>query len=143
MLTSHVARRASRAQGRALIAAVTRAFDAEARLDELGATIRRGASPGHLAPTWGAASALLGLSRSDAREIHLHSVLRGVVSAAVRLGMIGPFEGQGIQRRASADVESVLAASEGRSASRAAQPVPWLDIVGARQDELYSRLFQS
>ncbi|WP_242393913.1 urease accessory protein UreF [Anaeromyxobacter oryzisoli] len=139
-IPGHVANRASRAQGRALLRAA-RAFGpaAEALEDE----VRRDGLAGHLAPACGALLGRLGVAEEDAARLHLYWVARGIVSAGVRLGLVGPLEAQATLLRASAVAEAVRAATAGRSPEEAAASSPLLDLVQSHQDRLYSRLFQS
>ena len=136
----HVANRASRAQGRALLRA-GRAFGpaAQALEDEAG----RAGLAGHLAPIWGALLARLGAGAEEACRLHLFTAARGIVSAGVRLGLLGPLEAQGALSRAGAVAEAVLAATAGRAPEEAAATSPLLDLLQSHQDRLYSRLFQS
>lgn len=139
-LLSHVARRASRAQGRAFIAACARAFPETAALET---DVRNGTLLGHLSPLQGAACARLGVSSGDAEALVLHTTTRGLLSAAVRLGALGPLEAQAIQRRLGPTLEAVRAASRSVAVADVAQTMPLADLAGALHDVLYSRLFQS
>jgi urease accessory protein len=142
LLASPVANRASRAQGRALLAASVRIFD-EARIGRLDAAVRAKETPGHYAPAFGAIVATLGVARDDAARIFLHLALRTVTSAAVRLGVVGAHEGQSIHHDAAPLLEAVCVACSGLGVDDVAQTAPLLEIVGAQHDALYSRLFQS
>jgi urease accessory protein len=146
MLTSHVANRASRTQGRTFLATCARIFD-EPAVSALAARARSRA-PGervaaHLAPVFGAALAALGATRSETSSLHLYAALRGVSSAAVRLGLVGPHEAQRLQQRHAATLDEVLGACAGVPAGDAAVVCPLLEIMGATHDRLYARLFQS
>jgi urease accessory protein len=123
-LLSPVANRASRAQARALAAACARAFDVAV-------------TAVHLAPAQGAIAAALGLPGDDALRWALHTAARGVLSAAVRLGKLGPLAAQRLQ--AALPLEAALRAVP----DEPAQTAPLAELLGARHDELYSRLFQS
>ena len=138
-LVSHVARRASRAQGRAFIAGCARAFPETAALE---GRVRDGSLFGHLAPLQGAVCRTLGASLDDAAALVLHTTARGLLSAAVRLGALGPLEAQSIHRRLGASLEAVRAAP-GVGLDDLAQTMPLADLAGALHDGLYSRLFQS
>jgi len=61
---------------------------------------------------FGATLAGLGLERREALALHLYAALRGVASAAVRLGLIGPHEAQRLQCRHGATLDAVLADCE-------------------------------
>src|SRR5688572_16808842 len=92
---SHVAARASRAQGRALLDAAAQVFEVDA-LAAARASLARGEIEGHLAPAFGFVTAHLNVPRSEASATFLHLSLRGLLSAAVRLGIVGPFESQAL-----------------------------------------------
>jgi urease accessory protein len=141
-LTSHVANRASRTQGRAFLATCAQTFDL-APIRELASRARSGGGPSHLGPMFGATLAALGVERAGALALHLYLSLRGVMSAAVRLGVVGPYEAQRIQRRHETTLDAVLAACSSLAPDDAASVAPLLDIVGATHDRLYARLFQS
>ncbi|KAG6885601.1 hypothetical protein C0993_012348 [Termitomyces sp. T159_Od127] len=110
MTLNHVARRASQAQGVALLTLYSKglapppaasagapgAAHLSALLDAFKLSIRRGDTPGHLPVCWGALTAALGLSLGTERAQYLHLFLhaRGILSAAVRLNDIGPYLAQ-------------------------------------------------
>lgn len=135
-LLSHVARRASRAQGRALVATAARTFDCP-EIAAWDRQVRSGALRGHLAPMTGAVCGAAGLSARDTLVLALHTSARGLLSAAVRLGKLGPLEAQRIH--AGLPLEALL--SEVPEAP--AQTAPLHEIFGALHDGLYTRLFQS
>lgn len=137
-LWSHVATRASRAQGRALLDVAARSFGHP----EL-ARARAAPLDGHLAPIHGFVARTLGVGRDDALATFLHLALRGALSAAVRLGCCGPTEAQSIHRRLHPALDDALAAARTRSLDELAQTAPLIELVQATQDRLYSRLFQS
>jgi urease accessory protein len=133
-LTNHVANRASRLQGRAFLASAKKIFPGQ----------RISPPPcGHFAPVFGAAARSFGLIRSRAMRLFFFLHLRGLVAAAIRLGIVGPMEGQALQHRLSAVAEEVLAQCGKLTIGEAAQTAPLLEIWQGTQDRLYSRLFQS
>lgn len=129
-----MARRASRLQGRAFWMAVCRALLADSS---------PAPDPGHLAPVFGALLRRLGLSESTTARMFAFQHLRGQVSAAVRLGLIGPLEAQAIQQRLAGAAECAVAMSVDRSLDDLAVTAPLIDLWQSAQDRLYSRLFQS
>lgn len=141
-LRSPVANRASRSQGRAHLDACLRAFGGPA-LHGLRDAVRSAGSPRHLAPVLGATLGVLGVARDDALQVHLHATARGVVSAAVRLGIVGPGEGQRLQASSAATERAVIAECAGLEPVDQCQSAPLLDLLGAGHDRLYSRLFTS
>jgi urease accessory protein len=141
-LVSHVANRASRTQGRTFVATCARAFD-EPAVRALAARASTRDVTAHLAPLFGATLAGLGLERREALALHLYTALRGVTSAAVRLGLIGPHEAQRLQCHHGATLDAVLADCEELTPEDAASTAPLVDGIGATHDGLYTRLFQS
>ncbi|MBL9138855.1 MAG: hypothetical protein JNK85_23505 [Verrucomicrobiales bacterium] len=133
-LTNHVANRASRLQGRALWTAVERAF-----LPAAGSA----PAPGHLAPVFGAMLARLGVGADRAASLFLFQHLRSLLSAAVRLGVVGPLEAQRLQHRLGPLGQSIAHRFREASLDDLAQTAPLLDLWQGAQDRLYSRLFQS
>jgi urease accessory protein len=85
----------------------------------------------------------LGVEVDEAQRLYLHQGLRGVGSAAVRLGLLGPHEAQRLQHDLGPLAERVLAACGGLPLDAVAQPAPLLDLLGSLHDRLYARLFQS
>lgn len=139
-LTNHVANRASRAQGRAFWATAARVFfDGTTHALE---TRVRGISM-HIAPIFGATLAALGVRESDASCLYLHTSLRGTLSAAVRLGIVGPLEAQRLQAARAELLDRVVAACAELEPEAAAQTFPLADACAALHDGLYARLFQS
>jgi urease accessory protein len=86
---------------------------------------------------------VLGVARDDALQVHLHATARGVVSAAVRLGIVGPGEAQRLQASSAAMQRRVLAECGGLEPGEQCQTAPLHDLLGAGHDRLYSRLFTS
>lgn len=140
-LSSHVANRASRVQGQALLRAAAAAFGvpALAVLEQ----VRAEQVPGHLAPAFGALLAALGAAEEDARRLFLFQGARAALSAAVRLGVVGPLEAQSLLAGAARTAERALAATADLAPEDAATAAPLLDLLQVHQDRLYSRLFQS
>ena len=153
---NHVANRASRAQGRAFLTAVERIFPADdgrseranskqcQRLRTSAAAKKTEAPPfAHFAPIFGGCLRRLGISRRTAGKMFFFNQLRSVLTAAVRLNIVGPMEAQVLIRRLSAKAETVLKACERLTTNDIAQTAPLLDLWQGGQDRLYSRLFQS
>jgi urease accessory protein len=141
-LVGHVANRASRTQGRAFVATAARVFPRPA-LAHLDQAVRGRAIRGHLAPLHGAALRALEVPGEEALRLYLHQSLRGVGSAAVRLGLVGPHEAQRLQHELGPHAERVLLACAGLGVDDAAQPAPLLELFGSMHDRLYARLFLS
>jgi urease accessory protein len=145
-LTNHVANRASRVQGRAFLASAQRIF----ALPELDSLSNSSASPSapeghcfHLAPVFGLVTRALGINHDSASRLFMFLHLRGILAAAVRLGLVGPLEAQSIQHRLGPRCEALLARFASLTLDDLAQTAPLLDLWQGTQDRLYSRLFQS
>jgi urease accessory protein len=147
LTSNHVANRASRFQGRALLAAARRIFIAPRDSERLDASkeqlLRQPVPCGHLAPVFGAVASVLDLARETAQRLFLFGHLRGLIAAAVRLNIVGPLEAQAIQRGLAGSAEQVLRSSSALTSDDIAQTAPLLDLWQGTHDRLGSRLFQS
>ena len=167
-LSSAVANRASRQQGRTLMASAARIF-ASSTLDALSARLastsnfQRATSKAlptpnsqfpntsgqipsvcaHVAPLTGAVFAALDVPLETTQRIVLFTAARGVLSAAVRLGVSGSYDAQRLQADCAAWSASVVARYAGAGPDDLAQTAPIIDILQGAHDRLYSRLFQS
>jgi urease accessory protein len=139
-LINAVANRASRVQGRTLVATTARIWPSEP-LELLKA--RAAGSCAHVAPTAGAAFRLLGVPLATVQQVVMFGVVRGIISAAVRLGIAGTFEAQRLQWECGPWLDEVLSRCGGLREDDLAQTAPVLDLLQAGHDRLYSRLFQS
>ncbi|AEO56459.1 hypothetical protein MYCTH_46086, partial [Thermothelomyces thermophilus ATCC 42464] len=163
-----VGKRASVAQGRALLSVWERAF--AGALAEAGIGTGTGTGTGtapadsgytpeeeeedparpppvaaHLAPLFGAICALVGLSLEQTAYVFLLGHVKALVSAAVRAGMFGPYQAQ--KTLASGEVQGLIAAMVEREwatpVEEAGQSVPVMDLWVGRHEVLYSRIFNS
>ena len=160
-----VARRASIAQGRALLSVWERGFKETARsqfseegleaatsIDTFASDLKVAAlSPepvtvnGHLAPIWGAVSLALGLNLEEAGYLFLLNHAKAVMSAAVRASVMGPYMAQNIL--ASQALQELVRSSLEKvwltPPEDAGQVVPMMDLWVGRHEMLYSRIFNS
>jgi urease accessory protein len=141
VILNHVANRASRTQGRAWLETASRVFEGDVRA--MRERARQGAIRCHLAPVFGAIARAIGATADEARQVFLLLSVRGAVSAAVRLSLVGPLEGQRILRRQADDWSRVLERCRDLGEDDVAQTSPVLELVQGMQDRLYARLFQS
>ncbi len=140
--SNHVANRASKLQGRAFLSSSIRIFP-QSRLNAFAQIISDQKLPSHFAPGFGAILSFLEIGHETACRSFLFIHLRGLISSAVRLGIVGPLEGQGIQFQMSDHLEIVLKESSEIHYKDAVQTAPLYEIWQSNQDRLYSRLFQS
>jgi urease accessory protein len=139
-LTNAVANRASRIQGRTLVATVARVWPSPT-MDSWQSTAR--ATHAHLPPVAGGTFRLLGLPLPTAQRIVLFGTARGILSAAVRLGIVGSYEAQRLQHECAGSLEATAARAAALTLDDLAQTAPLIDLLQAGHDRLYSRLFQS
>jgi urease accessory protein len=142
MLSNHVANRASRAQGLAMLVVSERVFGSPL-LAETRSDIRGGRTAGHLTPVFGIVANTVGVWAARAARLFIFCHVRGLISAAVRLGIVGPIEGQSIQARVLSNADQMVEVGMKRSVEQATQTAPFLELLAATHDRLYSRLFQS
>jgi urease accessory protein len=163
-----VARRASIAQGRALLAVWDRSFKSQysnntthphggengtsesdkavEALTAFSVALRTSdLLNAHLAPLWGLVTRILSVPLHDAAYLFLFSHARTVISAAVRASVMGPYQAQAVL--ASADLQNRIRGlvDEGWNTSTedAGQSVPVMDLWVGRHEKLYSRIFNS
>ncbi len=139
-LTNAVANRASRVQGRTLAATASRVWPSAAAT-ALEARVRRGRA--HVAPVSGVVFRTIGLPRETAGRAVLYGAARGVLAAAVRLGIVGSYRAQRMQHEAEACLDATLETCAGLAPEEICQTAPIVDVLQGAHDRLYSRLFQS
>ena len=139
-LVNGVANRASRVQGRTLAATADRVWPSPA-MTALHARVQ--ATRAHVAPLSGAVFRTIGLAEEVAQRAVLYGAARGVLSAAVRLGIVGSYQAQRLQHEAAARLEATLERCRGLPPEAICQTAPLIDLLQGAHDRLYSRLFQS
>jgi urease accessory protein len=162
-LSNHVANRASRAQGRAFLTAAAIAFqhsgvnrDKEQSgkrnsgeflrhrwITELSGAMREGDLRIHYPVIWGCVTRLLAVTHETALRLFLYTAVRDLLSAAVRLNIIGPLEAQALQFELAPYSKRVGMKCRSLRVSDAVQTASLLDLLHGTHDRLYTRLFQS
>ena len=97
----------------------------------------------HAAPITGVVCRALGVSLETTQRVVLFVAARGVLSAAVRLGVTGSYDAQRLQSECAGWSATVLARYRDAGPADLAQTAPFIDILQGAHDRLYSRLFQS
>ncbi|KAK0513019.1 hypothetical protein JMJ35_005036 [Cladonia borealis] len=157
-----VARRASVAQGRALLTLWDRALGSEAGPSEAATALSNFsqamktpnsrlddaeniALSGHFAPVWAAVTCALGISLHSSAYTFLFSHAKAVVSAAVRASVMGPYKAQEVLASGwlRGKIEGVMGANWERKVEEAGQGVVMCDLWIGRHELLYSRIFNS
>lgn len=158
-----VARRASVAQGRALMGIWEKALlasippDAPApavqALQAFSAALKAVSAPSghglglntHFAPLFGAVCAALNLSPHEAAYLFLLNHAKAVLSAAVRASVMGPYQSQTILASGKLQhcINECVEREKDRSVKDAVVTVPTMDLWMGRHELLYSRIFNS
>ncbi|RMX71589.1 hypothetical protein D0869_15481 [Hortaea werneckii] len=159
-----VARRASVAQGRALLGVWERSLannmdrnpeteEAAQALESFSLTGRRARSQegttqrnhGHLPVMWGAVCRAAAVPLQTAAYVFLFKHTQSVLSAAVRSSVIGPYQAQAFL--ASGWLQEILIGALDEEwetrVEEAGQSVPLMDIWMGLHDKLYSRVFNA
>ncbi|KAH8798947.1 hypothetical protein F5882DRAFT_186638 [Hyaloscypha sp. PMI_1271] len=159
-----VGRRASVAQGRALLSIWDRSFRsalpagvstaAVEVLKEFTVLLRATSSnittdlptaSAHLGPMFGAIAVILGMSLRQTAYVFMLSHVKALLSAAVRASMFGPYHAQ--KMLASVEVQEgiqkVIEQEWETKIEDAGQSVPVMDLWNGRHEMLYSRIFNS
>jgi urease accessory protein len=139
-LTNVVANRASRMQGRAFLSTCARVWPTPA-LSRLELEHTDGC--GHAAPITGAVMREMQVGLDTAQRLILYNSARGVLAAAVRLGIIGSYDAQRLQFDSGPVLDMVVDRCGALDDTSLAQTAPIVDLLQASHDRLYSRLFQS
>jgi len=84
-----------------------------------------------------------GATAGQVRELFIFTQLRDQLSAAVRLGLIGPASAQRIQSDLERSIASDLKIAESKTAAEASRIAPLMDVAQMLQPSLYSKLFQN
>ncbi len=141
-LSNHVANRASRTQGRTFISTCLRSFPNRG-LEELYAQLEQRSANFHYAGIFGAVLKILGVGKEPLQNLLLHGTLRGIISAAIRLGTIGPYQGQQLQWKSAELLDEIIRVCGDLDLEDLAQTAPLLEILHSNHDRLYSKLFLS
>jgi urease accessory protein len=140
--SNHVANRASRGIGQAMLATAAKSLGCE-ELVLLRRRIRRAGMPGHQPVIYGAVTGSLGMPATEAQRLYLFTAARDLISSAIRLGIIGPTHAQACLRRAERSAQAALRVAAGRDWRQPASAFPLQDLQQGLHDRLYFRLFHS
>ena len=159
-----VGRRASVAQGRALLSIWDRSFSPALRagvsgavvelLNEFSILLRTSSSTlsvdlpsasAHLGPLFGAIACLLGMTLEQTAYVFMLSHVKALLSAAVRASMFGPYHAQKVLASAKVQggIREVIEREWNTVIEDAGQSVPVIDLWVGRHEMLYSRIFNS
>jgi len=137
-----VANRASRALGRAFLSTCARSFP-QSSISRLEDTVRRQNLCAHHAPVFGAVMRSLAVDKLQTVRLFLYLVSRNLVTAGVRLGLVGPYEAQQLQVAIGPEIDRTLERCAKLEPLDVVQTAPLVDLWQSTHDRLYSRIFQS
>lgn len=139
-------RRASLAQGQAWLRAMEGAYCEDpslaGTLSALRLRFRELELPTHFLMALAATLRAAGLALEEAQALLLHLALRDQLGAAVRLGLVGSLQAQGLHRRFIPRAEALRRQYGARSHHRSRKTAPMIEMGQAGHPYLYSRLFQ-
>lgn len=85
----------------------------------------------------------VGFSIQDIKEMHLHMNLRDQMSAAIRLGFIGPMEGHKLQHNFYSIFDDFMKINLDTPYYGASRSAFLLDMAQVYHEDIYSKLFQN
>ena len=134
--------RASLVQGKNWLKLLT-TFYPDAELAELITWFGAQEIPLHFTLSFALTLRRAGFAQADLQAVFLHMALRDQLSAAIRLGFLGPMEGHRLQHDFYAVFEHLLAAHAGQDYLQATRSAFMLDVAQMLHEDIYSRLFQN
>lgn len=142
LLVNDPANRASRAMGLAVLTAGD-AMLPDAGLSAARDAARRACGFVHLPPAWGLLARAVGLDGDAAIDAFLFQHVRGLLSAAVRLNVVGPMQAQRVLAGLDATRRQCVTLARQTTTETAIATAPTLDLLQSLHERLYSRLFNS
>jgi urease accessory protein len=134
--------RASAAQGRNWLKLLG-SFYPNATLETIAEWFATQNIPPHFTLVFALALRRAGFALTEVQAMYLHMLLRDQLSAAIRLGFLGPLEGHRLQHDFYAVFEHILAAQAGKEYGEATRSAFLLDAVQVLHEDIYSKLFQN
>ncbi|KAI8368415.1 hypothetical protein EDC96DRAFT_441482 [Choanephora cucurbitarum] len=149
MTANSVARRASLAQGIAMLTLFLKCFTQEDQQYDISIIkkwklmIRGEKADGHFAICYGLVCRYLQVDIENTLHLWLYLFTRTIYSSAVRLNIIGPYEAQKMLLMSRKAIETILNQTKEIGLEDCCQTNPLLDVCQGMHDRLYSRLFNS
>ncbi|KAK1280381.1 hypothetical protein QJS04_geneDACA015060 [Acorus gramineus] len=143
-LTNEVSRKASIAQGSALLRVAASVFSEIPSLKKMrDSYMGSGDVVFHHAPVFGLVCGLVGIDSGTAQRGYVFMTMRDVISAATRLNLVGPMGAAVLQHEIVGVADRVVEKWMDRPVADACQTSPLLDTVQGCHAYLFSRLFCS
>ena len=92
---------------------------------------------------FGVVANIAGLNQTDTALAYLHGLVTGLVSAAIRLGILGHLRGQKILLNLATDMETAYVTASSMNLDRMWSCTPTIDLAQMRHTKLNSRMFAS
>jgi len=134
--------RASIVQGRNWLKLLTSFYPA-LHLDAISAWFAGQAIPLHFVPAFALSLQRAGFERREVQTVFLHTALRDQISAAIRLGFLGPMEGHQLQHDFYVIFDELLAPHADKLYPAATRSAFLLDLAQGLHEDIYSKLFQN
>ena len=133
---------ASAVQGRTWLKLLA-GFYPEAEIERITQWFAAKDVPPHFTLAFGLGLRAAGYALLETRTMYLHMLLRDQLSAAIRLGFLGPLAGHRLQHDFYVVFEHLLAGQEENLFGEACRSAFMLDAAQVLHEDLYSRLFQN
>ncbi|KAI7895913.1 uncharacterized protein EV154DRAFT_298753 [Mucor mucedo] len=151
MAANVVARRASLAQGIAMLTLYLKCFtdnDEQSKekieiVKQWKGMIRGEKVDGHFAICYGLICRYLNVDLENTLHLWLYLFTRTIFSSAVRLNVVGPYEAQRLLLNSRQSIEEIIQRTKEMGMEDCCQTNPLLDVCQGMHDRLYSRLFNS
>lgn len=134
--------KASAAQGRSWLKLLA-TFYPEAQLESIANWFAAQEIPPHFTLVFALALQRVGFELQEVQAMYLHMLLRDQLSAAIRLGLLGPLEGHRLQHDFYAVFEHILAAQAAKGHGQASRSAFVLEMAQVLHEDIYSKLFQN
>ena len=134
--------KASAVQGRNWLKLLA-TFYPDAHLETISDWFTARAIPPHFTLVFSLALERVGFALEELQAMYLHMLLRDQLSAAIRLGFLGPLAGHRLQHDFYAVFEHILAGQAGKKYGEATRSAFLLDIAQGLHADIYSKLFQN
>ena len=92
---------------------------------------------------FGVVANIAGLNQTDTALAYLHGLVTGLVSAAIRLGILGHLQGQKILLNLATDMETACVTASSMNLDRMWSCTPTIDLAQMRHTKLNTRIFAS
>jgi len=142
MMLSPSMRKGSIAQGRGWLRIFRELFPNHST-DRIKAQFKDAGVPLHWMPLMVLTLKSVGATLAQVRELFMFVQLRDQLSAAVRLGLLGPSRAQRLQSELESSMDGELQLASEKTAPEAVRIAPGLDMAQMLQPSLYSKLFQN